>query len=462
MCTALPSRWRRAATSIAVLCTAATVAAVAPSPADAQTRPSNALFVENRPDPTNGQRLDITVSSAEGYDKDASPHGGELGGVGLLGPAGQSILVTTAASYAWIGHQLQFRASGGSTERYYQSLNDVLHSSTNDASDAAAAGLLFHTPETTFVANQTANYASSLLYNFLPGTATITPGTGPAATADYGLSNSQIYAYSSATEYTRRVSTRNSVSAAAEWEHSDIVGGRADSQQLNVYKARAGFAHHVGHNFTALAGYVYRFGDVAAGRLVPYGQVLKENELELGVDYHRPLSATRSFNVQIRLGGSTIKLPPVTGIDLVPTGDRRYEQFSGQLATAYDFGRSWQASGSFRRGLEYVTGLGEPVLADAFTARVDGLLTRRVDLLASAAYSSGESALTRAASLFNTYTGTVRLRFGLTRTWATYAEYLYYFYDSRGTAPLVPGLPPSLERNGVRVGLMLRVPAAGK
>jgi len=428
----------------------------------AQTRPTNAVFVENRPDPASGQRLDFTLSSAEGYDKDASLDRRELGGVGLLGPAGESILMTAVASYAEIGHRTQFRASGGSTVRYYGSLNDILHSSSNDASHAAAAGFLFHTSDTMFVANETANYASSLLYNFFPGAAAITPGTGPAATTDYGLSNSEVYSYTSATEYTRRITTRNSVSAAAEWEHSDIVGGRAETQKLNVYKGRAGLAHHFGKDLTAIGGYVYRFGDVASGRLAPYGQQLKEHEAEAGFDYHRPLSATRSLTMQVRLGASTIMLPPSIELDGSQIDARRYGQFSGQLTTAYDFGRTWQASGNVRRGVEYVSGLGQPVIADSLSARVDGLLASRIDVRVSVAYATGESALTRAASLFNTYTASARIRYGLSRTWATYVEYLYYCYDSRGTVALVPGLPPSLQRNGVRAGMMLRVPAVGK
>ena len=61
--------------------------------------------------------------------------------------------------------------------------------------------------------------------------------------------------------------------------------------------------------------------------------------------------------------------------------------------------------------------------------------------------------------MFDTYTGDVRLRYALTRTFAAYVEYLYYFYDSRGSVPIAPGIPAGLERNGVRAGLTLRVPA---
>jgi hypothetical protein len=448
----------------------AAAAAAGPSPVFAQTRPSDSVFIETRPDPARGQRLDVTVSSAAGYDKDDSLGGGALGGIGLVGPAGESVTLTGVASYALVGHRTQFRATGATTTRYYGSLDNILHSSDNDASRAAAVGFLYHTPDTTFVANQTANYASSLLYNLLPGTGAITPGQGPAATTDYALSNSDIYSYNSAAEYTRRLTTRNSVSARAEWEHSDMSGGRADGHILNVYKGRAGVSRHVSRNLTALAGYVYRYGDIASGRVVSYGQVLQEHGMEFGVDYRRPLSATRGFSMQLRFGASMIALPASTILVVPAEADavvvdipnRRYDQYSEQVSGSYDFGRTWQASGTFRRGIEYVTGLGEPVNADSFTARIDGLLAQRIDFLGTAAYSSGASALNQVASLFDTYTASARFRYGLTRTWATYVEYLYYFYDSRGTLPLVPGLPPRVERNGIRVGLMLRMPAVGK
>ena len=38
-------------------------------------------------------------------------------------------------------------------------------------------------------------------------------------------------------------------------------------------------------------------------------------------------------------------------------------------------------------------------------------------------------------------------------------EYLYYFYDFGEGTPLLVGIPPGLERNGVRAGFTLWMPA---
>jgi hypothetical protein len=70
--------------------------------------------------------------------------------------------------------------------------------------------------------------------------------------------------------------------------------------------------------------------------------------------------------------------------------------------------------------------------------------------------------VTGAGPTFDTYTSDTRVRISLGQVLATYVEYLYYLYDFRRYAPLVPGMPPALERNGVRVGLTLVVPTLGR
>jgi hypothetical protein len=43
-----------------------------------------------------------------------------------------------------------------------------------------------------------------------------------------------------------------------------------------------------------------------------------------------------------------------------------------------------------------------------------------------------------------------------------YGEYQYYYYDLRGTLQLLPGVPPGLNRNSVRIGMTLWVPVVGR
>ena len=85
------------------------------------------------------------------------------------------------------------------------------------------------------------------------------------------------------------------------------------------------------------------------------------------------------------------------------------------------------------------------------------MLTRNMDLNVGAGISTGESAVITSTSAFDTYAVNVRVRRSLTRTFAAYLEYVYYFYDF-GAAQVQPGVPPTMERNGVRFGLTIWLP----
>ena len=94
----------------------------------------------------------------------------------------------------------------------------------------------------------------------------------------------------------------------------------------------------------------------------------------------------------------------------------------GDAHFAYQFNRTWRAQASYSRTFESVPGLRQPVYADGFTAVIDGFLSYRWDVVASASFSDGESALVRSGS-FDTYAGNVRVRYALSRAWALYGEY---------------------------------------
>jgi hypothetical protein len=66
--------------------------------------------------------------------------------------------------------------------------------------------------------------------------------------------------------------------------------------------------------------------------------------------------------------------------------------------------------------------------------------------------------------LLDTYSGQLRLDYELNRRLSLYAQYIQYFYDTRGEVdtlpgiPIAPGIPADMDRRGVRVGVELRMP----
>ena len=184
-----------------------------------------------------------------------------------------------------------------------------------------------------------------------------------------------------------------------------------------------------------------------------------DHGVDVGIDYSRKLSATRRMILGFSVGSSRMSTPTTAASE---TAGSRFVQMTGDVAIDYQFSTSWAVRGRYRRGLEYIAPLGEPVLADGFTAELSGVLTSRLDVLATTRYSSGASALNRASQRFDTYGTEFRIRYALSRSWAVYGQYLYYFYDFQQGTPLPPGMPPGLERNGLRAGLTLWVPAVRK
>ena len=102
--------------------------------------------------------------------------------------------------------------------------------------------------------------------------------------------------------------------------------------------------------------------------------------------------------------------------------------------------------------------MSQPVFTNGVSVGLDGLVHRRVQVGIAGGYSEGRSAILSNASQFNTSNVSARLQYALTSSTAIDVDYLYYFYDFLGGLPLVSG-PPRVQRNGVRIGLRLLIPA---
>jgi len=109
-----------------------------------------------------------------------------------------------------------------------------------------------------------------------------------------------------------------------------------------------------------------------------------------------------------------------------------------------------------------VPGFGQPVVSDGLTVGLSGTFTERMELSTSFGYSNGDSALLEERFPFDTYTGQAMVRYGLTKTIAATFEYIYYYYRFGDNTPLPVGVPQGLERNGIRAGLTVWVPAFRK
>jgi hypothetical protein len=404
------------------------------------------------------QKLNVTTTLTQAYDEDIAADTGTIA-PGAEQVSGYFSMLESTADYNRQGRRVRVGLNGSSAFRYYQQLGTL----KTQGSSVGAGFSASLSNRTLWSLNQTASYSPSYLYGLFPSlTQDVLPGALPATAApDYALNSRDSYALGMTTTLTQALSRRASLSLGADYSYSEFLHGAAVGEQrlMRSSGARVQFARSVRRHTSLRVGYRFRTADVGfvgAGSTTEHG-------LDIGIDTARPLSATRNATFAFSLGSSLVDVPAqLVSASAGVSGATQLYRVSADMTAGYQFGRSWQVKGSYRRGLDYVASLSEPVFVNSASASLQGRLRRRMDLNMTAGYSSGQSAL-RTASTYASYTGSVRVQQLIDRNWALFAQYLYYYYDFRGSGLLLlPGVPRGLERNGVRVGLTLLLPVLGR
>ena len=413
-------------------------------------RQPQGLFGGVKPDAAATTRLDVTTSLVENYDEDVP-----LSLLNVLDPqslqtGGFSTLLNTSASYVRKTARTQLGINGNSLIRHYPDLGGTR------AEGGFGAGISARLPgRLTLMANQAGAFTPAHLSGLFPTGVDVEPGTPGTSATDYNVSEFESYTYSSTLSLRRDFSARSSLAFSGDFQYIDRKRESLLWEDVSSYLLAGEYSRNVNRSTAITAHYRYHTG--AFG----YTNDLEttEHAIEFGVSYSKGLSPTRRASVRFSAGASAADVPQVT-----QTGNAVFRQYLGRGSAdfEYQFQRTWQARANYRRGLEYVVDIPEPVFANSLGVGVDGLVTRRIDINLSAGYSSGASILNSSALAYDTYTGSIRVRYALSRLVATYAEYLYYFYDFAAGTPLLVGVPPGLERNGVRVGFTVWTPALRK
>jgi hypothetical protein len=203
------------------------------------------------------------------------------------------------------------------------------------------------------------------------------------------------------------------------------------------------FTRRVSRYASLRLGYTYRASDYA--RAVNEG--LKSHDIDVGVDYARSLSLSR--RAVLAFG---------TGSSVITTVDRTFYRVNGQVQLNVALSRKWDYALAYDRGLSYVNGFSTPVFADSFSTRLQGTLSRRFGVAASASYANGTQATVETSDRFSTYSVSTLAQFGLSRFVAAEVEYYYYNYDYPGSILSPLGVVSRLGRHGVRGGLSFWFP----
>lgn len=421
-------------------------------PALAQTTGSarpfrGGLFGAQRPQKSS-QSLDVSAFVLEAYDDNLFA---TLGGT--VDPRSRPVegfysMLLPGVDYRLSNRRFQVAVTGLSALGYYPDVREVRSISHNLAAGfSAQAGR-----KTTILLNQAASYSPSYLYGLFPGKPDVTPGEPLPDSPNYAVNDVESYSYFTTAAISHQLSSRMTAVIGGNYRFTDFTHETITQRDLTSKGGDGQFSYQKTRNLALRLSYHFLTGNLGYGGSVD----TDENRLEGGISFSRPLSASRRMNFTFNVGSSVVD-PNVADPNLqVP--DRLYRA-SADGSIDYPFARSWVVRGSFRRGLEFVPGLAQPVYANGVTTGLDGLLGRRLEIGVAGSYSQGRSALTPAASQFDTYSGSARLQYALANSTAIHVEYLYYFYDFLGDVLVLSGAPPRMERNGVRVGLRFFVPA---
>jgi len=266
-----------------------------------------------------------------------------------------------------------------------------------------------------------------------------------------GNTNFQSYMYTTSMSLTHDIGPRSYVTGTGEFFYTDRVHETPTWSDISSYSLGGRYSRNTSRNIALSTELRYRSGEYGYSG----GGTTRELALDVGIDYRRPVSATRRFTIGTHIGLSGAEYPTT---EIGVTGLRRQGRVVGDGGFSIPLSQTWFATTTIRRGLEYETNFPTPVVNNAARVSVTGLVTSRVDVVVGGGYARGESVFNRETLSYETYTGEVTVRYAMSRTIALNGGYLYYNYNTHNRL-LLPGLPPGLIRNGVRVGLTLWAPA---
>jgi hypothetical protein len=413
---------------------------------DIASVPRGALFGSSEVSSSRSM-LDLTAAVSQAFDTEVPEELRSRVSQGERQSGGYSSMLIANANYARKRLRFDVDGSAATSVRYFQRVDQV----SVIGSNAAVGAIYRFERRATLEVNQAASYAPSYLYRLFPAVAAPGVGESVPASPDYRIDEARSYSFDTTVKVDAGSPRHNRVQLSAE-RSSATFDGDTKRPDLDILSGRGTWAHGIARTGAVSVEYEYRKGEFG------FGSRATEQRLRIGGEFTPALSLTRRASFRFTIAPSAMEIPKSANV--IASGT--LYKLEASASAQYPFLRSWSVGSTYRRGVEYIAVLREPVFRDAVRLEVSGLLGERIDVTASAGSSVGQSALARSGQRFDTYTGTTRVRYALARSFALYGEYLYYFYDFGSAATLAPDLPNRFEQHGVRVGLMLWARPTGR
>jgi len=350
------------------------------------------------------------------------------------------------------GDRYDFNGGAGAQLRYYR------HEDESDMRPAAQADLAFNaqlTKSLTLNVRQGVDYTSN--YNGgMRGWLSSDPGLGVGIPDDPSLDvfklNTLQFATTAGLEqrFGRYTSVMGSYQfrSMKEIANTEVPSGFED---YNTHAGNAGilYARPLSRDATLLLGYSIRMSDGQSRT----GEPEIMHNVNAGVDYGKALSFSRRTSLQFGTGSAIAVTDSVTD----PGEKKSQFRLTGNASLVHELGRTWTTSLGYTRGFQTQNGFDELFFTDAIVASVGGLVTRKLEVSANASWASSSVGDSDSKN-YRDRSASARATYGLSRFFALYAQYIYYYYRYDETVAIDPRFPRNLDRHGVRAGLTTSIP----
>jgi hypothetical protein len=395
-------------------------------------RPTQGLFGRTQ----KPEGLDLVVSTFEAYDDDQIGEGTQSVDPRMQ-QSGSFHALDAAATVKRKSRRFSFEAAERSAVRYYPALRDLV-----GVRHTGSGGFAARFDRTQFSFTETVAYAPFYSYSTLPQLFDAQPADAPVAPDQFLVRRPAIVIGSSGA--LSQTVGRATLSLVATTQRTDYFQQAGNTLRSDTAAGR--FVYHLTRDIGIVAGYEYQRGQYEVAPLPT--QTFEFHNIEVGLDYNHALSLTRRTTVGFVTGTTEVR---------DSTGVNQY-RLIGEARISREIGRTWHATGSFRRGAGLVAGFGQPIFADSAVVSVGGSIGSRLTLSTSAGHTLGELTATKDQNGTNNYTGSAQLQFALTRLMALSGEYNYYWYRFDRPVGLPDGIRQRLGRQSVRIGLTLWLP----
>jgi hypothetical protein len=393
-------------------------------------RPTQGLFGRA----AKGEGFDLAVSAFRGFDDNNTdqPYDGLAQERGVFDSLDVGAMLTKKAG------DFSFGVNGRSSVRYYQDINDLV--ALRHQVVGRVGGVFGHTQ---FNVSQMVGYAPFYSYSTLPELMAPGSPTDAVAVTDQILTRRPGLELGTTGSFLQTIGraslTLNASTQRTEFTEEPGIGFRSDY-------ANGRFLYHVTRDIGVVAGYGFQRGDYA---LRP-GQhdVVDFQNIELGIDFNHALSLTRRTTVGFTTGTTAVG---------IKDGSSEF-RIVGDFHITREFGRTWQATAAYHRGVGLIAGFPQPLFADSLAINVGGALNKRLTMSLRGGFTSGELTTTIAPNTTDNYSGAGRMQFAMTRLTALTGEFSYYRYRFDSTIGLPVGLNPQFDRRSARVGVTLWLP----